>query len=181
MKKAYLYFLFPLIGLVAFAVIYWRFSAGYEKQLTEKAAIVKKAKEDKILQDNRDRERAVLEAKAAQDKRKAEKAAKDAKDAQEREERETAKQTLRKAQVDADKLEAQVKRLGKEIEETKQVVAKIEDEKRRAAAEEAFLKEYVKKTVSNQASLMAVIEKIDAADKAIEAQQKAAAEASKKK
>jgi colicin import membrane protein len=181
MKKAYLYFLLPLVGLVAFAVVYWRFSAGYEKRLADKAALVQKAKDDKIIQDNKDRERAVLEAKAAQEKRKAEKAAKDARDAQEKEDRETAKQALRKAQTDSDKLEAQVKRLGKEIEETKQVVAKIEEEKRRAAAEETFLKEYVKKTVANQANLLAVIEKIDAADKAIEAQQKAAAEAGKKK
>lgn len=181
MKKTYLYFLIPLLGLIAFAVVYWQFSAGYEQRLEEKAAAVQKQKQAKLDQDNRDRERAVLEAKAAQDKRKAEKAAKEAREAQEKEDREAAKQALRKSQVDADKLETQVKRLGKEIEETKQVIGKIEDEKKRAIAEETFLKEYVKKTVANQANLLAVVEKIDAADKAAEAAQKAAEAAAKAK
>lgn len=181
MKKAYLYFLFPLLGLIIFAVFYWQFSAGYEKRLEEKAAAVRKVKEDKLQQDNLDRQKAVLEAQKAQDERKAAKAAKEARELQEKEERALATQALRKAEIDADKLAAQVTRLGKEIEETKAQIAKIEDEKRRAVTEENFLKEYVKKTVGNQASLLAVVEKIDAADKAIEAAAKVAEAAAKAK
>jgi hypothetical protein len=181
MKKAYLYFLLPLVGMVAFGAYYWQFSSGHEKRVEARVAEARRVKEEKIKQDYRDREKAVMEAKAAQEKRREEKARKDAREAQEKEDRQTAQQVLRKAHVDADKLEGQVARLKKEIDETKVAIAKIEDEKRRAIAEENFLKEYVKKAVANQASLHAVVEKIDAADKAAEAAAKAAEAAAKKK
>lgn len=180
MKKAYLYFLLPLIGLLAFGAFYWQFSASYEQRQEERAAVERQKKEAKLQEDARNREKAVFEAKAAQDKRKAEKAAKEARDAKDRDDRDLANQARRKAQADADKLEIQVKSLAKEIEETKKEIKEIEENKARAIAEEKFLKEYIKMAEANRASLLSIVEKIDAADKAAEAAAKEAAAAKKK-
>jgi serine phosphatase RsbU (regulator of sigma subunit) len=177
MKKAYVYFLVPLVGLALFGGLYWQFSSGYEKRLEEKAAVAKKNVEDKLLKEAHDREKAVNDALAAQTKRKAEKAAKEAQKAKEDEEREAATQVYRKTVTEADKLEVQVKRLTKELDDTKAEIAKIEEDKRRFVADAAFLKEYVKKAEANRASLTTVLEKIAAADKAAEDAAKAAAAA----
>jgi hypothetical protein len=181
MKKAYLYFLIPLLGLAAFGAVYWQFSSGYEQRQEQRARAERQKKEAKLQEDARNREKAVMEAKEAQEKRRAEKAAKEARDTKDKEDRELAKQALRKAQIDSDKLDGQVRRLTKEIDETKKEIAKIEDEKTRSVSEEKFLKEYVKQAEANRANLLAVVEKIDAADKAAEAAAKEAAAAAKKK
>lgn len=181
MKKAYLYFLIPLLGLVAFGAVYYQFSSGYEQRQQQRIDADRKKKEAKLQQDAENRAKAVQEAKEAQEKRRAEKAAKEAREAKEKEDRDLARQALRKATADSDKLETQVKRLGKEIDETKKEIQKIEEEKTRSVSEENFLKEYVKKAEANRASLLTVVEKIDAADKAAEAAAKAAEAAAKKK
>lgn len=182
MKKAYLYFLVPLVGLALFGAVYWQFSSGYEKRQEERAAAERAKKEAKVQEENRNRLKAVEEAKIAQDKRKAEKAAREARDAKDKEDRELANQARRKAQADAEKIESQAKRLGKEIEEAKKENQQIEETKARSIADETFLRTYIKQVEANRASLMTVVEKIEAADKAAElrAKEEAAAAAKKK-
>jgi hypothetical protein len=181
MKKAHIYFLLPLLGVLAFGGFYWRFSSGYEADLAQKAAVVKAAKEAKLAEDQRNREKAYMDAKENADRRKAEKAARDAKDAKDRDDRDIALAARVKARNDSDKLEGQVGRLKKDIEDTNKEIKIIEDDKRRSLAEEAFLKDFVKKAEANRAQLSTVLEKIAAADKAAEDAAKAAADAAKAK
>lgn len=175
MKKAYLYFLLPLVGLIAFGVFYWQFSSGYEQKQEKMKTEERAKKEAKLMEDAKNREKAAYEAIAAADKRKAAKAEKDAQEAKNQEDRLLANQARGKAQADAAKLEDQAKRLGKEIDERKKEIQKIEEDKARTLAEETFLKDYVKKAEANRTSLLVVVEKIDAADKAAEAAAKEAA------
>ncbi len=177
MKKAYIYFLVPLVGLVAFGAVYWDFSAGYEKREEEKIAAIKKVKNDKLLEDARLREKAVKDAVLAQEKRKKEKEEKDAKDRKDREDRENAVQARNKAFRDAEKLQKQAERLAKEISTTKEEIAKIEEDKKRYSDEAVFLKSFVVKVQGNAKALNTVLEKIAAADAAAEAAAKAAAAA----
>lgn len=181
MKKAHIYFLLPLLGVLAFGGLYWKFSSGYEADLAQKAAVIKAAKEAKLQEDQRNREKAYLEAKENADRRKAQKAAREAKEAKDRDDRDIAVAARQKARNDADKVEAQVARLKKEIEETNEEIKKVQEDKQRSLAEETFLKEFVKKAEANRAQLSTVLEKIAAADKAAEDAAKAAAEAAKAK
>ena len=74
---------------------------------------------------------------------------------------------------------------GRQERRAKKENEKIEKEKVRLVDQEKFLKEYVKQVTANKASLQAVVEKIDLADKAAETARReaaaAAAAAAKKK
>ena len=176
MKKTYLYFLLPLVGLALFGVVYYQFSKDYEVNAEKREAAARATKEAQVEEENRNRTKAMDEALAAKKKRDAEKEARAARDAKDKEDRELAEQNRRKAQNDADKLEAQAKRIAGEIELAKKEIQKTEEEKAKLVTEETFLKDYVKQVVSNRANLQAVVEKIDAADKAIEAAAREAAQ-----
>lgn len=166
MKKTYVYFLVPILGVIAFAAVYWNFSSGYEARLAEKAAIVRQAKEDKLRKEAKDREIAIKEALASQERRKAEKAAKEAKEQADQEQRQLAIEARDKAFRDQVKLSQQVERLEKDVKVEKEAIAKIEEEKKRAVEEQAFLKDYVKQAQANTKSLTEVLDKITAADAA---------------
>lgn len=172
MKKSYIHFLIPLVGLLIFGAVYWNFSTGYEAELAKKAKIVREAKEEKLRIEAKNRETAIKEAVAAQDRRKVEKAAKEAKEKADSEARQLAVEARDKANREQLKLAQQVERLEKDIKVEKDAIAKIEEDRKRAADEEAFLKTYVKQAEANTKSLADVLEKINAADAA-----KAAAEA----
>lgn len=172
MKKTYVYFLVPLVGLIAFGALYWNFSSGYEAELERKALVVRQAKEGKLRQEAKDREQAIKDAVAAQERRKVEKAAKEAKEKEDQEARQLAVEARDKANRDQMKLAQQVERLEKDIKVEKDAIAKIEEDRKRAADEEAFLKTYVKQAEANTKSLTEVLDKITAADAA-----KAAADA----
>lgn len=172
MKKSYIHFLVPLVGLLIFGAVYWNFSTGYEAELAKKAKIVREAKEEKLRIEAKNRETAIKEAVAAQDRRKVEKAAKEAKEKADSEARQLAVEARDKANREQLKLAQQVERLEKDIKVEKDAIAKIEEDRKRAADEEAFLKTYVKQAEANTKSLADVLEKINAADAA-----KAAAEA----
>ena len=177
MKKAYIYFLVPVLGLVAFGAVYWNFSTNYEKVEADRAAVLQKVKNDKLADENRTREKAIQEANVAQQKKKEERAAKDAKDRKYREDRENAVQARNKALSESDKFKKQADRLTKEITAIKEEIAKIEEDIRRSADEENFLKDFVNKVEANRKSLTEVLERIAAADAAAEAVAKAAAAA----
>jgi prophage DNA circulation protein len=181
MKKAYVYFLVPLVGLIVFGAVYWNFSAGYDQREAEKVAAIKKLKTDKMLEDARLREKAVKDALVSQEKRKKEKEAKDLRDRKDKEDRENNVQARAKAFRDAEKLQKQTERLTKEIAVVKEEIAKIEDEKKRFQDEIQFLKGFVKKVEGNAKGLNDVLEKIAAADAAAEAAAKAAAALAAKK
>jgi chromosome segregation ATPase len=174
MKKKYVYFFPPLIGLVIFGVVYWQYSSGHEARLAASEAKVRADIQAKLDSDARSREKAVKDALAAQERRKQEKAAKEIKDAADKEMREKAMQAKFRAQREADKLEQQVKRLKKEIDEEEKEIKKINAEKTRSTDEITFQREYVKKAEENVRSLETVLNRIKAADEAAEAAARAA-------
>jgi hypothetical protein len=180
MKKNYIYFLLPLVGLLIFGAVYWNFSKGLAEREAKRVAAEKKKKEDKLRQQARDNEKAIQDALVAQAKRKAEREAKDAKDKADKEARALAVEARDKADRDARKLAAQVERLEKDIETEKAAITKLEGDKKRSYDEQAFLRDYVKKAEENVRSLTQVMDKIAAADAARAAAEAAAAAAAKK-
>lgn len=173
MKKAY--FIFPTLALAVFFAFYWNFNSHYAAKEAEKARLVREAKEAKLRKEAKDRAKAIQDAVAASEQRKKERAEKEAKEKADREARELAIQARDKAFADRKKLSDQVERLKADIETEKRAIAKIEDDKKQAAAEEAFLRDYVKQAEANVKNLQGVLDKISAADAAAEAAARAAA------
>jgi CHASE3 domain sensor protein len=178
MKKSYAYFVAPVVLLLIFFFgFYWNAHKNYEERAQNKIKEEREQKRAKLEKEAKDREKAVEAALALQEKRRAEKKAKDAKEAREKEERELARQARDKAGREADRLEAQAKRLQKEIDVEKTELTQVQALRKRTIDEQAFQREYVKKAEDNQRNLMGVLERIAAADKAIEDAAKAAAAA----
>ena len=65
MKKSYIYFLVPLIGLIAFGALYWNFSEGYEAELAERERIIRVEKEEKLKAEAKNREKAIKDVEQA--------------------------------------------------------------------------------------------------------------------
>lgn len=176
-KKNYVYFIVPLVLTALFAVVYSRYHKVYEEREIRAAEKVKADRQAKREKEAKDREKAIQEAIAQAEKRKAEKAAKDAKEAADRDARERAAAERAKARDDSIRYADQVESLKKQIEETKESIARIQQDHKELRSEEAFLKDYVQKAEANTQQLTSVIERIDAAEKARAA---AAAAAAKK-
>lgn len=164
MNKAY--FLVPLIALVLFSGYYWSFKTSYEKKLDDKAQDEKKMHVEQLKVEAKNREKAIQMAVEADQKRKLERAAKDAKDKAEKEARVAANDARGKAQREQGRLELQARRLADQVTTLKEEIAKIEEQKKSVQAEQDFLNVYVKQAEANVASLTAVLDKIEAANKA---------------
>lgn len=181
-QKNIIYFLVPLVGLVIFGALYWNFSSNYEADLAKKADLEKKAKADKVEARNRDTKKAFDDAMTASANRKKEKEAKEKRDAEQVEARDLAREQLDKATRDAYALTQKIDRLNKEVDATKKDFASIEEDKKKAAKEQEFLRTYVKQAQDNVAALQSVLQKIKEADEAaVKAAAEAAAAAAKAK
>lgn len=179
MKKTYLYFLFPLAGMIAFGAVYWNFNEGYEAREREKARLIKEAKNEKIRQDAKNREKAIKDALEAQEQRRKERAAKEAKEEADKKAREAAIEARNKANADQQKFGRAVERLEKEIKVEEAAIAKILEDHKKLVDEESFLKIYVKQAQSNAESLAKVLDKIADADRKAAEAAAAAAKAAK--
>ena len=179
MKKSYVYFIAPLVGVALFGAVYWKYDSEFEAKEAAANKKIRDDKEAKILKENESKKKAVEDAIAAQEKRKKEKAEKDAKDQKERDDRDRAVQVRNKAKEEARKLADRVKTIAKEVEDNKKEIDRLTEEKKRSIDEQNFLKEHVKKSEANVQALYGVLEKIEAADKAAEAAAKAAELAAK--
>ena len=73
MKKTYVYFLVPLIGLIAFGALYWNFSSEYEAREAAKKAAIRQERDEKLAKEAKDLELAIKDALASQERRKIEK------------------------------------------------------------------------------------------------------------
>ena len=180
MKKTYVYYLMPLVLTAIFAIFYTKSARNYESRLAHMDEQKKIERKKKLDEEAVSREKAIADAQALSEKRKREKAEREKRDQEERDRRELAGQELRKAQEDSRKFEDQSKRLHKDIEETKAAIAKIEEDKKQLAEEQRFLRDFVQKAEANTRSMTAVMEKIEAADRARAAAAAAAAQAKKK-
>lgn len=177
MKKVY--FIFPTLALVVFFAFYWNFNSTYAAKEAEKARQVREQREEKLRKEAAERERAIKDAVAASEQRKKERAEREAKEKADRDARELAIQARDKAYSDRKKLSDQVDRLKTDIETEKRAIAKIEEDRKQAATEEAFLRDYVSQAEANVKNLTGVLDKISAADAAAEAAARAAARAKK--
>jgi hypothetical protein len=177
MKKSYVYFIAPLLGLLIFGAVYWQYASTYDARMEATEKRHKEEREKKIRDENEQKKEAVAAAQKAQEQRKKDKADKEARDQKEADEREKAVLARDKAREDSRKFADQVVRLRKEVDVTKADIEEIKKNQQVAATEEEFLRRYVKEAQANRQNLVGVLEKIDAADKAAAEAAKAAAAA----
>jgi len=180
MKKSKIYLIAPLVVLLAFGAYYWNFKSDYDAKQAAIAAQIKEQKIEKLKQEAIQREAAIHDAIEAQKQRKKERQEREALEQKQKDDKENAKLNADKAVQEEQKLERQVERLTTEVKGEKEETQKIEAENKKAVAEEAFLKEYVKMAQDNQASLAEVLTKIAAADAAAAKAAAVAAAAAKK-
>jgi hypothetical protein len=180
MKKSKIYFIAPLIVLIAFGAYYWNFKSDYDAKQQAIVAEEKAKKIEKLKLEAVQREAAIHDALEAQKQRKKERQEREAKELKQKDDKENAKLIAEKADQEQQKLLRQVEKLTKDVESEKEDVKKIEVENKKSVEEEAFLKQYVKMAQDNQAAVAAVLLKIEAADIATAKAAAAAAAAAKK-
>jgi hypothetical protein len=180
-RKTKVYLIVPLVVLIAFSGYYWSFKSDYDAKQAAVAAAIKEQKLEKLRQEAIQREAAIHDAIEAQKQRKKERLEREAREQKMKDDKENAKLNADKAVQEEQKLERQVEKLTADVKVEKEEIQKIEVENKRAVAEEAFLKDYVKLAQDNQASLAAVLTKIAAADAAVAKAAAAAAAAAAKK
>jgi hypothetical protein len=166
MKKTKIYFLVPILALILFGGYYWNFRSQYEAHQAEIIATAKAKKEEKLRQDELAREQAIKDAIDAQKQRKAERAAREALEQKQRDDKENAILDRDKADQEQQRLERQVEKLTKDVDDAKKEIAALRADNEKQVDEVAFLGEYVKKAEDNRASLAMVLTKIQAADDA---------------
>ncbi|MFA6289782.1 MAG: hypothetical protein WC661_20565 [Opitutaceae bacterium] len=170
-----IYIIGPLVALALFAAGFWQFKSGYERREQARIAQVAAAKETKLKADADARRQAIEAALRTQEQRKKEREAKEARDKAEKDARQLALDARDKAAREKDKLLRQLDRAQKEIAVEKEGIARLETIKTAALAEQAFLRDFVKKAEANVKTFEGVFAQIDSADRA-----RAAAAAAKK-
>src|ERR1017187_8668124 len=181
MKKTKVYLIVPLVVLIVFGAYYWSFKSDYDAKQATIVAAIKEQKLEKLRQEAVLREAAIRDAIEAQNLRKKERQERDAREQKQKDDKENAKLNADKAVQEQQKLKRQFAKVTGARKTEKEEIVKIEAENKKAVAEEAFLKEYVKMAQDNQASLAAVLTKIAAADAAVAKAAAAAAAAAAKK
>jgi hypothetical protein len=179
MNKAYI--IFPLIALLIFGGFYVSFSKGYEAKVAEAKAKVEQAKKDKLAQQVKDRETALAAATKAAIDRKKEREERDRVEEAKKVARQEAEDRRMRAHDDLLKFRDQNTRLKKDLDEVKEVIGKVSEEKKRHADEEAFLKTYVKQAEANVKYYTDLLDKVTAAEKAAAEAAAAAAALAKQK
>lgn len=178
MKKAY--FLVPLIGVIVFAFFYWTALKDITANDLAQKRHAEEAKQKKAQDEMVAHEKAYKDAVAQAERRKKEKADREAKDQADREAREALLAERQKAFNDQEKLTRQIERQNKDIAVEKEEINKVEEQKKAFLSEQEFLKAYVKQAQDNQKGLEDVLNKIAAAEKAVQDAAKAAATAKAK-
>jgi hypothetical protein len=180
MKKTKVYLIVPLVVLIVFGAYYWNFKSDYDAKQAAVAAQFKEQRLEKLRQEAVQREAAIHDAIEAQKQRKKDRLEREAREQKQKDDKENAKLNADKAVQEEQKLARQAEKLAADVKVEKEEIQKIETENKKAVAEEAFLKQYVKMAQDNQGSLAAVLTKIVAADKAAAVAAAAAAAAAKK-
>ena len=177
MKKVYV--IFPTLFMLIFFGFWWNFSSEYEAKEALKREAIRQAKIEKLEQEALNRKKAIEDALANQEIRREERALKEAQRQADREQRQADIEARRQADREKQKFARQVSRLEADVYAEKQLLTKLEEQKRILTDEEAFLREYVAKARSNENDVTEVIQRIVAAD-AARAQAVAAAAAAEK-
>ncbi len=157
------YFFPPVLALLLFAGLYISHVGGMKEREALAKARVEAAAKAKAEAEAESRKAAMAEAIAQAETRKRERAAKEAREAAQKEERQLALDARSKAYQEQEKLARQAERLKKEIEAEQTTLAKLAAEAKDAAAEEAFLREFVVKAQTNARNLETVVARLSAA------------------
>jgi hypothetical protein len=178
MNKVYI--IFPLIGLLIFGGFFYSFHKSYAEKLTAIKVAAEEAKKAKARQQVLDREATIKAAIETQALRKKEREEKERIEEAKKTARQEAEDLREHAHEDRNKFRDQTNRLKKELEDVKATLAKVTEEKKHYAEEDAFLKTYVKQAEANTKYYYDLLDKIaDAEKKAAEAAAAAAAAAKK--
>ncbi|HEY1848483.1 MAG TPA: hypothetical protein VGG37_04725, partial [Opitutaceae bacterium] len=176
-KRSKIYLIAPIVVLAAFVAYYWNFKSGYDAKQDAIRAQIREVKRQKLEDEAKSRQAAIEDAIQAQKERKKERAEREAREQKQKDDKENAQLNLGKADQESQRLQRQVEKLTKDVAAEKDDIKKIEDDNKKQDEEEAFLQKYDKIAQQNQASLAAVLTKINEADAAAA---KYAAEAAKK-
>ena len=160
MTKTYL--LPPVVALLIFAGVYISHVGGMKEREAVAKAKTEAVAKAKAEAEAESRKIAMAEAIAQAETRKKERAAKEAAEAARKEERQAALDARAKAYQEQEKLFRQAERLKKDIEAEQAALAKLAVEAKEAAAEEAFLREFVAKAQANARDLESVAAKLAA-------------------
>lgn len=178
-KTTLLYFLIPIVAVIIFIPIFWRFNANYEANEAKRAEAIHEAKVAAIAQQDKLRQQAIDESLVTSARRQKEKKDREDRLQKERDDREAALQARNKATNDAASLKDRIERLQKDIDVAKADIAKLEADEGKQRQEEDAAKQYVVLAEANVKNLSQVLDRIAAADAAAEAAAKAAAAAKK--
>lgn len=159
MKKSYLYV--PLVLLLAFVGIYVSHRSGHREREVAKAQAAAAELAAKNEAELAARKTAMADAIAAAEQRKVEREAKAAREAAEKEERQLAIDARDRAFRDQERATKQIERLKKELETERAALAKLETAHTAAAAEKAFLAEFVTKSRANVQALQSLINRLN--------------------
>ncbi len=173
MKKAYV--IFPAVAMLVFFGFWWNFRSEYEAKEQAKVSQARQIKLDKLRKEADDRALAIKNAYAEQERRKKAKEQREIKERADREARQAAVEARNKSYRDRDKLEKQAERLTAEVKSEKELMAKLDEKKRKLVDEEKFLRTYVTMAEANAKSLSDLIDQIAKADAAQAAAAAAAA------
>lgn len=175
-----LYIIVPLIGTLIFGGFYYSFA---EKHHAKEVAMKQKAEDElkaKTARDIAAREQAIKDAVEAAKKREIERKAREAVEEAKKTARQEAEDRRQKTYDERNRARDQVVRIKKDLDEVKGTLGKLEEEKKKYADEQDFLKTYVKQADANVKYYYDLLTKIDEAEKARAAAAAAAAAAAKK-
>jgi hypothetical protein len=159
MNKAY--FIAPILLLIVFSGFYGVHRGGYQEREAEKAAIAAAELKAKNEADLEARRAAMADAIAAQEQRKKEREEKAAREAAEREIRQTAIDARDRAFREQERSARQIERVKKEIEAEQAALEKLAAAQKEAAAEKAFLQDFVVKAQANVQALQTLLTKLN--------------------
>ena len=174
------YFIVPIVGVAIFAGVYFSFRSELEAEKTREQEAKEKARIQKREDDIAKQKAANAFAIEQQDLRKKQKAEREAMLAAEAAAREALNDARQKAYDDQNKFAQSVDRLNKDLNQEKEALQKLEEQRQTHELEQKFLKEYVVKAEANRKQLEDLMNKVEATARIIE-QQRAAEAAAKSK
>jgi hypothetical protein len=166
MKKKYIYMLVPLCGVILFSIFYIPFANHYAELQVQKHKEDVIERNAKLQQEAEDRRRASIEANLNAEKRKAERDAKLAREKAEEDALSAADAARVRAHNDKQKYEQEVTELTKEIKVEQAALADLQTSKEDALKEQEFLRSYVQQAETNRQSILSLLDKLGAAEKA---------------
>jgi hypothetical protein len=166
MKKKYIYMLVPLCGVIVFCLFYIPFANNYAKLQLKQHEQELKERDAKLQQEANDRIKENQVATEAAARRKAEREAKAAREKAEEDALSAADAARVKAHNDKQKFEQEVTGLMKDIKGAQAALAELRSNKEEVLKEQEFLKTYIQQAEANRQSILSLLDKLAAAEKA---------------